>query len=196
MLVYFFFGYSSQVPHLYVLVQRRHTHETDNTIAQPVKFAHIDQTAWAALARARQNVSADELDVLLKGRFQIINLWRPITHAAVGRPLAVCDYRSMDLEQDVVPFQLMYSDRMGELYLMKHHPRHQWKYLRGMDIGEVLVFKWLAALPIPKCIVIIIVAHVHMTAMTLLILLAWPDVLVTPPSRIRPHLIQRHCESP
>lgn len=99
-----------------------------------------------ALARARQFVPADEVDTLLKGRFQVINLWRPITHAAFDRPLAVCDYRSMDVESDVIPFQLIYSDRVSEPYLMKYNPRHQWKYLRGMDIDEVLLFKWLVVL--------------------------------------------------
>lgn len=116
-----------------------------------MKFAHIDITSAAAAsfaaALARQSIPADEVEGLLKGRFQVINLWRPIAHAAVDRPLAICDYRSIDAKEDLVTLQLRYlcSDRVGQYYLMKYNPLQKWKYLRGMNIDEVLLFKRYAS---------------------------------------------------
>ena len=50
---------------------------------QPVKLAHVDQTTKSSIARVRRHLPQDEAPGLLERRFQIINLWRPISHAAI-----------------------------------------------------------------------------------------------------------------
>ncbi|KAG1885878.1 uncharacterized protein F5891DRAFT_989368 [Suillus fuscotomentosus] len=55
----------------------------------------------------------DKVPSLLHKRFQIIDLWRPISHAAVDRPLALCDFRSVDFDKAVA---LIYPDRSGNYY--------------------------------------------------------------------------------
>lgn len=79
---------------------------------QPVQQVHVDQTPGAAEVRVRRHVPAEEADELLKGRYQIINVWRPIGHAASDFPLAVIDWRSTKPE-DFVKVDLLYPKREG-----------------------------------------------------------------------------------
>ena len=69
---------------------------------QPVQQVHVDQTPKAAEVRVRRHLPVDEADELLKGRFQIINVWRPIENPASDFPLAVIDWRSTE-PNDFVP---------------------------------------------------------------------------------------------
>lgn len=82
---------------------------------QPVQQVHVDQTPGAAAARVRRHASTDpaETEKLLKGRYQIINVWRPIGYAAVDHPLAFIDYRTAKL-QDVVKVDLLYPNQPGD----------------------------------------------------------------------------------
>ena len=73
-------------------------------------------------------------------RFSIVTIWRSIGGKIVDTPLAMCDARSISVN-DLVVAELRYRDRTGELYLMKESPRHRWAYFSGMDRNEALVFK-------------------------------------------------------
>ena len=77
---------------------------------QPVRQVHVDQTPPAAAARVRRHLPADEAEELLRGRYQIINVWRPIGHPAADFPLAVVDWRTTE-PQDLVPVSLLYPKR-------------------------------------------------------------------------------------
>ncbi|KAF8996125.1 hypothetical protein BDQ17DRAFT_1429903 [Cyathus striatus] len=101
---------------------------------------HIDQTKKASIARVHRHVP-EEAESLLKKRFQIINLWRPIKHAAYDHPLALCDYHSVDTEKDVVHVTLNYPDFKGEIMFVEYNPNHRWKYLRGMTPEELVLIK-------------------------------------------------------
>ncbi|KAH7923037.1 hypothetical protein BV22DRAFT_1130944 [Leucogyrophana mollusca] len=123
---------------------RRHRpgdHDTDETKRQPVSQVHVDQTPASATARVHRHLPADEAKELVKKRFQIINLWRPITHPAIDYPLALCDYRSVDEAKDLVPVALIYPDREGETMGVKFNPNHKWKYQKEMRQDEVVLIK-------------------------------------------------------
>lgn len=77
---------------------------------QPVQQVHVDQTPRAAETRVRRHVPAGEAGDLLKGRYQLINVWRPIGHPASDFPLAVVDWRSTAPE-DLVKVDLLYPLR-------------------------------------------------------------------------------------
>ncbi len=83
---------------------RKHDPESPR---QPVQQVHVDQTPAAAAARVRRHVKDGEAEGLLKKRFQLINVWRPIGHAAEDFPLAVVDWRTTK-GGDLVPVDLMY----------------------------------------------------------------------------------------
>ncbi|KPM43232.1 hypothetical protein AK830_g3353 [Neonectria ditissima] len=80
---------------------------------QPVQQVHIDQTPRAAETRVRRHLPADEAEELLKGRYQIINVWRPIGHPATDFPLAVIDWRTT-VPEDLVKVDLLYPKRTDE----------------------------------------------------------------------------------
>lgn len=118
--------------------------ETDESKRQPVSQVHVDQTPESATARVHRHLPAAEAEKLVKKRFQIVNLWRPISHPAIDYPLAMCDYRSVDVEKDLIPVALIYSDHEGETFGVKFNPSHKWKYLREMQLDEVVLIKWFA----------------------------------------------------
>lgn len=103
---------------------------------------HVDQTTASSIARVHRHLPPTEAPELLKRRFQIINLWRPISHPALEWPLALCDFRSIDQKNDLVPVTLRYPDRDGETFGVGFNPNHKWKYVRGMTPEEFVLIKW------------------------------------------------------
>ncbi|CAO2654540.1 Nn.00g112730.m01.CDS01 [Neocucurbitaria sp. VM-36] len=104
----------------------------------PVQRVHIDQSYKAALSRVPHHLP-EEAEKLLKGRVQIINVWRPIK--TVQRdPLAVAEANSVD-DASLVVTELIYPNRRGETYAVKHDSGHRWFYKSGLTPDEVLLIK-------------------------------------------------------
>ena len=59
----------------------------------PSRQVHNDHTVNSAPRRVRDHLP-DEADELLKNRFGIVNVWRPIRGPVQDSPLALCDARS------------------------------------------------------------------------------------------------------
>ncbi|KAH8983836.1 hypothetical protein EDB86DRAFT_3106205 [Lactarius hatsudake] len=98
-------------------------------------------TTASAIARVQRHLPAEDVEGLLQRRFQIINLWRPIHHAAYDWPLALCDFNSVDRSRDLVPHTLKYPDRDGETYGVQWNENHRWKYVRGLTPEEGVLIK-------------------------------------------------------
>ena len=77
------------------------------------------------------------------GRFALVNVWRNIAPEPVQRdPLGFCDAQTMEPE-DLVVFELHYTDRIGENYFAHHAARHQWFYYSRLTRDEpVLIKQW------------------------------------------------------
>jgi hypothetical protein len=110
-----------------------------NTPRQPVSRVHVDHTARSGPQRVR-DLLPDEADALLRGRVQIINLWRPLVGPLRDHPLAVADARSVALD-DLVASDLVYPHRVGETYSVRYRPAHRWFYVPGMQPDEALLLK-------------------------------------------------------
>jgi len=106
---------------------------------QPVRRVHIDHTARSGPQRVR-DLLPDEAEELLKGRVQVINLWRPIKGPLQDSPLAVCDATTIRAD-DLVPSDLVYPHRVGETYSVKYNPAHRWYYVPQMRTDEALLLK-------------------------------------------------------
>lgn len=105
----------------------------------PVQRVHIDQSYAASLSRVPHHLPAEEAAELLKGRVQIINVWRPIK--TVERdPLAVADAHSVG-EEELVPIGLIYPTRKGETLGVRYSPAQRWYYKKGLTPQEVLLIK-------------------------------------------------------
>jgi hypothetical protein len=106
---------------------------------QPVARVHVDQTVRSGAERVRRHLG-DEADALLRGRVQVVNLWRPIRGPVLDRPLAICDARSVD-PGDLIATDLIYPDHVGETYSVAFNPSHRWFYLSEMHTDEALLLK-------------------------------------------------------
>ena len=106
---------------------------------QPVPRVHVDHTAKSGPQRVR-DLLPDKAEKLLRGRVQIINLWRPIRGPLRDMPLAVCDARTVKPEQ-LVPSDLVYRNRVGETYSVSFDPAHRWFYFPEMEVDEGLLLK-------------------------------------------------------
>jgi len=106
---------------------------------QPVPRVHVDHTANSGPQRVR-DLLPDEAEQLLRGRVQIINLWRPLHGPLLDMPLAVCDALSVAPEQ-LVASDLVYKDRVGETYSVTYDAGHRWYYVPRMEADEVLLLK-------------------------------------------------------
>ncbi|PVH82755.1 hypothetical protein DL98DRAFT_559291 [Cadophora sp. DSE1049] len=115
-----------------------------SSLRGPVQRVHIDQSYAAAPNRVTYHLP-DEAETLLKGRFQIINVWRPIK-TILKDPLGVAAANSV-LDEELVPIKLIYAHREGETLSVRPSKEgrsdggHQWHYLFKQTPGEVMLIK-------------------------------------------------------
>ncbi|KAJ5682750.1 hypothetical protein N7462_005915 [Penicillium macrosclerotiorum] len=107
----------------------------------PAHSVHSDFTPAGALQQLSSVIRDDtERARLIGGRVLIINVWRPLK--TVQRdPLAVCDWRTLDWQQDRIANRLLLPDRWNELGKYAFNPGQQWYYLGGQQPQEALIFK-------------------------------------------------------
>ena len=105
----------------------------------PVRFVHNDYTHESGPQRV-QDLLPDEAEDLLTRRFAVVNVWRPISGPVRGTPLAVCGADSIAAGH-LVPLDLIYPDRTGEIYAFLHSPDHRWFYVPEMQVDEALLLK-------------------------------------------------------
>ena len=134
---------------------------------QPVQQVHVDQTPEAAAVRVRRHVQpAAEAERWLAGRYQIVNVWRPIGHPAADFPLSVVDWRSTTPE-DFIRVDLLYPtsapkedgagketapepgsekktdgyEPRGETYAVAPNENHRFYYVKDMTPDEAIFLK-------------------------------------------------------
>ena len=106
---------------------------------QPANRIHVDQTDLSGRNRVFEHLP-EEADELVKGRVQVINLWRPIRGPVLDAPLAMADGRTVD-QDDLVASDLIYPNRKGETYSVRYNPAHRWYYVPRMTADEALLLK-------------------------------------------------------
>jgi hypothetical protein len=123
-------------------VRRRIPGATDRTAGvarQPVPRVHNDYTERSGPQRVR-DLLGEDAEGLLRGRFCVINVWRPIRGPIQDAPLAVADAQSVERD-DLVATDLVYPDRMGEIYYVRFNPSHRWFYAPAMREDEAMLIK-------------------------------------------------------
>ncbi|MFC3229011.1 CmcJ/NvfI family oxidoreductase [Marinibaculum pumilum] len=106
----------------------------------PVRRAHGDYTPRSGPQRVRDLLPADRAADWLRGRFGIVNLWRPFGGPVEMAPLAIVDGGSLD-PADLVPTDLVYRDRVGEVFSLTWSPGQRWLYVPDMTPEEALLIK-------------------------------------------------------
>jgi len=111
----------------------------EHGVREPARIVHNDYSFKSAPRRVRDHLPA-EAEELLKHRFAEINVWRAIRGPIQESPLALCDARSI-APQDVVASDLVYPDRVGEVYRFTYNPAHCWYYFPHLEPSEVVLLK-------------------------------------------------------
>ena len=110
-------------------------------IRGPVARAHNDYTARSGRERAQRELEARGLDArLLRGRFAIVNLWRPIGRPVEKSPLALCDAQSI-ADGDLIACDLLYRDRVGETFALQFNPAQRWYQFPRLAPDEAILIK-------------------------------------------------------
>jgi hypothetical protein len=109
-------------------------------LREPVRVIHNDYTELSGPQRVRDLLPAEEAETLLKRRFAVVQIWRPVRTPVQQMPLAICDAQSIG-SKDLIAADLQYQDRVGEIYQMAYNPEHRWFYFPDMQRTEALVFK-------------------------------------------------------
>jgi hypothetical protein len=105
----------------------------------PSRQVHNDHTVNSAPRRVRDHLGADA-EELLKHRFGIVNVWRPIRGPVEDSPLALCDARSFT-DDDLIASDLVYAHVRGETSRVAYNPAHRWYYFSKMQTDEVLFIR-------------------------------------------------------
>ncbi|KAI3318683.1 hypothetical protein HD806DRAFT_309011 [Xylariaceae sp. AK1471] len=105
----------------------------------PLFRAHVDQSYAGAELVLRRHFP-DEADELVKRRYQIINIWRPLK-TVLKDPLAVADASSV-LDSDLVAASILYpkGDR-DETWTMLPNDAHRWYFKYAQEPDEVVLIK-------------------------------------------------------
>jgi hypothetical protein len=108
-------------------------------VREPASLVHNDYTAHSGFVCLQESLG-DEAESLAQGRFQIINVWRPLVDPVEDFPLALCDTRSLETS-DLVDTERRAPNHIGEIQLALHRDEQRWFYFPQMRPDEVILFK-------------------------------------------------------
>jgi hypothetical protein len=107
----------------------------------PVRSVHNDYTEKSGPQRVRDLLPPAEAEARLGKRFAEYNVWRNIAHEPVEMaPLGLVDAQSI-APRDLAVCDLVYADRVGEIYQGVYNADHQWHYFPAMTREEAILIK-------------------------------------------------------
>jgi hypothetical protein len=120
----------------------RTSHQRPRGVGLPreaVLRVHNDYTLKSGPQRVR-DLAPEKAEALLQKRFAIVNVWRPIAAPLQEFPLALGDAASL-APDDIIATDLIYPDRVGEIYYIAYNPAQRWFYFPQMGRDEVVLIK-------------------------------------------------------
>ncbi|KAF2471774.1 S-adenosyl-L-methionine-dependent methyltransferase [Lindgomyces ingoldianus] len=117
--------------------------QNGNIAEQPATMVHCDQFEEAAIRRLRENLHPwEDVDTVLRGRVQMINIWRPLAAPVQDWPLATMDYQSVEPDA-IQPCDLLREtfEKRGQTATFKHSEDQKWYYLDKQTTDEVTAIK-------------------------------------------------------
>lgn len=118
--------------------------QCNDTYRNPVFHPHVDADSVTAQTWVDDCLGEEESEEVRKNRFQMINVWRPFgMNPIINNPLAVCDYSSIDIKNDIHPLTIRRSDHVATAHTISYNTKnsHKWYYLSEMRPDEMLIFK-------------------------------------------------------
>jgi hypothetical protein len=113
--------------------------------AKPARYPHADNTDASSEELAGMlDQFAPGVDLQAASRWAFYNIWRSTTPPPQDFPLAVCDARTLNPD-DEVTVKAVTRELSGlvvhDTTSYRFNPAHRWYYFRDMTPDEVIVFK-------------------------------------------------------
>lgn len=104
-------------------------------------FGFLDLTETSGPRRVQRHLNEAELQKYYSGnwRIRIMNCWRLISYSAGERPLAMCDYYSVNKE-DLRRADRASREYVGEIYYVHYNSGQQWYWISQQLPEELLLF--------------------------------------------------------
>jgi hypothetical protein len=107
----------------------------------PVRSVHNDYTEKSGPQRVRDLLPDSEAEARLRKRFAQYNVWRNIAHDPIEMtPLGFVDAGTIG-SRDLAVCDLVYADRVGEIYQGVFNADHRWHYFPAMTREEAVLIK-------------------------------------------------------
>ncbi|GAA6038781.1 hypothetical protein JCM8097_002887 [Rhodosporidiobolus ruineniae] len=97
--------------------------------------AHVDQDDSYARTIIKRAAGDDAFERYT--RCQIVNLWRPLRGPVTNKPLVVSDFRTMDVEKDI----LRMAGSYGSAYSVSYSPNQRWSYISHQQPNEAFFLR-------------------------------------------------------
>ncbi|MGZ5828160.1 MAG: CmcJ/NvfI family oxidoreductase [Xanthobacteraceae bacterium] len=121
--------------------------ERGSDVRQPATAPHVDYSEKMVRYFVRNLVGEAEAERLMKRRFMLINVWRPL-RTVERAPLALCDAATVTRNDLVLAYvKGSVASKAGEEPLVSegynvfYNPAQHWLYFPRQQADEVLVFK-------------------------------------------------------
>ncbi len=114
--------------------------------AKPARYPHADNTDRSATGLVELIAAfVDDLDLEHYSRYALYNMWRAVSPPPQDFPLAVCDARTVGVDDEVTVTAITEERGAGDIRHdttgYAYSPAHRWHYYPDMTIDEVIVFK-------------------------------------------------------
>jgi hypothetical protein len=118
--------------------------QCDPTHKNPVFYPHVDNDPPGVPYKVKEVLGEEEAEKVMQKRFQIINVWRPLgPNPITNTPLTLCDYRTLDVGNDLHVSEVRNSVATTSLYMISHNSKdaQRWYYLSEMKSDEMIILK-------------------------------------------------------
>lgn len=68
------------------------------------------------------------------------SVWRPLRRSD-DWPLAVCDFTTVDINEDILVIDSLRRNLTTEGSLLHHNDAHRWYYFKDQGIDDLLIFR-------------------------------------------------------
>ena len=93
------------------------------------RLVHSDRT-FEAVDRLVRETFGCEADRLLMGRVRWINVWRPIGSTVYNDPLTLANWRTISIQDDLVPLTTIYPGREIRTLASHYNKNHRWYFMK------------------------------------------------------------------
>jgi len=121
-------------------IRRDYKGKVGEDVRRPSTRVHVDSTFENGFNSVRLYLG-DEAERLLKSRVRIINVWRPIGTPVHHYPLALADWRTVSVENDLVSTRFILPTIEHTYYNVRYNENLKWYYLKEQTPSEVTLIK-------------------------------------------------------